>query len=181
MARSAISGPVSTGNCALRRDIAIPGTQRQLPRGFPTSGLTTTQDLREKTLRDYGVQVSCALHGNVVGRCGWEVCEASDLSRRWGQLGPRPGIGTVNDCLEKTPKIRDADSDTPQHHGHQPQSCLDASSAPLTMFLYFSHAAVACPRIPQSVPACTFSLPTTLANCMSWSAMTSGGSTTLVV
>ena len=45
----------------------------------------------------------------------------------------------------------------------QPHSCLDASSAPFTMFLYFSQFAVACPRMPQSVPAMTFSLPTTWA------------------
>jgi diguanylate cyclase (GGDEF)-like protein len=61
------------------------------------------------------------------------------------------------------------------------QSCLVASAAPLTMFSYFAQAAWACQRMPQSVPAMTFSRPQTLAKVTIVSAITSGGSTTGVV
>src|SRR5215469_58213 len=61
------------------------------------------------------------------------------------------------------------------------QSRLLASSAPMTMFSYFAQAACACQRMPQSVPAMTFSRPQTFAKLMIVSETTSGGSTTGVV
>ena len=67
------------------------------------------------------------------------------------------------------------------NHERPYQSWPVASAAPLTMFSYFAQAAWACQRMPQSVPAMTFSRPQTLANVMIVSAMTSGGSTTGVV
>ena len=108
----------------------------------------------------------------VMGRSTWKPSPPTPDQYRW-----RAPLAAQLSVLAKTGHDRwPASADDRLY-----QSCLVASAAPLTMFSYFAQAAWACQRIPQSVPAMTFSRPQTLAKVMIVSAITSGGSTTGVV